>query len=129
MIGQSNAVNALTNAVMRSELGINNPERPKGVFLFVGPSGVGKSELARVLANELFFRKDALITFDMSEYSEKNSVNKLIGSPPGYVGYEEGGTLTEKIRRRPYSVILFDEIEKASQDVLDLFLQKYSELC
>ena len=121
--GQDSAVSALVDAVMRSELGINSPERPKGVFLFFGASGVGKSELAKALSEALFFDKNALIRFDMSEFSEKNSVNKFIGSPPGFVGYEEGGALTEKVRRRPYSVLLFDEIEKAHQDVIDLFLQ------
>lgn len=123
VLGQENAINSLVSAVMRSELGINTPERPKAVFLFLGASGVGKTELAKALAEELFFNKNAFFTFDMSEYSEKNSTNKFIGSPPGYVGYEEGGALTEKIRRHPYSVILFDEIEKAHTDVLDLFLQ------
>ena len=110
-------------AVSRSEAGINNPDRPKGVFLFIGASGVGKTELAKALAQELFHDKKSLIRYDMSEFSEKNSVTMLIGSPPGYVGYEEGGALTEKIRRHPYSVILFDEIEKANPEVLNLFLQ------
>ena len=123
IIGQSKAIDVLCEAVMRSELGINSPDRPKGVFLFLGSSGVGKTELAKTLAENLFFNKNSFFTFDMSEFSEKNSVNKFIGSPPGYVGYEDGGNLTEKIRRHPYSVILFDEIEKAHNDVLDLFLQ------
>ncbi len=123
VLGQDEAVDVLADAVTRSELGINNPDKPKGVFLFLGASGVGKTELAKALSEELFFDKKSFFTFDMSEFSEKNSVNKFIGSPPGYVGYEEGGALTEKIRRHPYSVILFDEIEKAHQDVLDLFLQ------
>ena len=121
--GQDEAINSLVMAVMRSETGINNPDRPKGVFLFIGPSGVGKTELAKALSEELFFDKKSLIRYDMSEFSEKNSVTMLIGSPPGYVGYEEGGTLTEKIRRHPYSVVLFDEIEKANREVLNLFLQ------
>jgi len=123
ILGQESAINALTSAVMRSELGINSPDKPKGVFLFLGTSGVGKTALAKALAEELFFSKNSFFSFDMSEFSEKNSVNKFIGSPPGYVGYEEGGALTEKIRRHPYSVVLFDEIEKAHPDVLDLFLQ------
>lgn len=123
IFGQDDAVEALASAVMRSETGITNPDRPKGVFLFIGSSGVGKTELAKILSEELFFTKKALIRYDMSEFSEKNSVTMLIGSPPGYVGYEEGGALTEKIRRQPYSVLLFDEIEKAHKDVLNLFLQ------
>lgn len=123
IIGQDEAIDTLLSCVMRSEAGINNPDRPKGVFLFVGPSGVGKTALAKALSEELFFDKNSLIRYDMSEFSEKNSVTKLIGSPPGYVGYEEGGALTEKIRRRPYSVVLFDEVEKANPEVLNLFLQ------
>lgn len=123
IIGQDFAIETLAAAVMRSKLGINSPDRPKGVFMFLGGSGVGKTELAKALAEELFFDKNSFFSFDMSEFSEKNSVNKFIGSPPGYVGYEEGGGLTEKIRRHPYSVVLFDEIEKAHPDVLDLFLQ------
>ena len=109
--GQDEAIDALVRAVMRSESGINNPDRPKGVFLFIGESGVGKTELAKALSDELFRDRKALIRYDMSEFSEKNSVTSIIGSPPGYVGYEEGGALTEKIRRQPYSVVLFDEIE------------------
>lgn len=97
---------------MRSKAGIGNPNRPTGSFLFLGPTGVGKTELVKVLANEFYDDKDALIKIDMSEYSDKTSVNKLIGASAGYVGYEEGGMLTEKVRKKPYSVILFDEIEK-----------------
>ena len=121
--GQDEAVEALVRAVLRSESGINNPDRPKGVFLFIGESGVGKTELAKALSEELFQDRKSLIRYDMSEFSEKNSVTSIIGSPPGYVGYEEGGSLTEKIRRHPYSVVLFDEIEKAHPEVLNLFLQ------
>ncbi len=125
--GQDEAIEALTNAVIRSEAGINNPERPKGVFLFVGSSGIGKTELAKALSAELFYDKASFIRYDMSEFSEKNSVTMLIGSPPGYVGYEEGGALTEKIKRHPYSVILFDEVEKAHHEVLNLLLQIMDE--
>ena len=121
--GQDAAIESICKAVSRSSTGLNDPERPKGVFLFVGPSGVGKTEISKLICEELFGDKNALIRYDMSEFSEKNSVTMLIGSPPGYVGYQEGGSLTEKVRRHPYSVILFDEIEKAHQDVLNLFLQ------
>lgn len=123
VLGQEEAVKTVSEAVIRSELGINSPNRPKGVFLFIGESGVGKTELAKALSQQLFWNEEAMIRYDMSEFSEKNAVTKLIGSPPGYVGFENGGDLTEKIRRRPYSLILFDEIEKAHTDVLDLFLQ------
>lgn len=121
--GQGEAINTLVMAIMRSEMGINNPDKPKGVFLFTGESGVGKTELAKAVSYELFQDRKSLIRYDMSEFSEKNSVTVLIGSPPGYVGYEDTGTLTEKIRRHPYSVVLFDEIEKAHSDVLNLLLQ------
>ena len=127
VLGQENAVLTVSEAVMRSEVGITSEDRPKAVFLFVGESGVGKTELAKALASVLYWNKDAIIRYDMSEFSEKNSVTKLIGSPPGYVGYENGGDLTEKIRRKPYSLILLDEIEKADNEVLDLFLQIFDE--
>ena len=123
IIGQETAINSLADAVIRSESGISDPNRPKGVFLFVGSSGVGKTALAEALGEALFFDKKSFFKYDMSEFSEKSAVAKLIGSPPGYVGYEEGGALTEKIRRHPYSIVLFDEIEKAHVEVLDLFLQ------
>lgn len=123
IFGQDEAIELLVQSVMRSEAGINNPKKPKGIFLFLGSSGVGKTELATALSEELFFSKKSLIRYDMSEFSEKNTVTMLIGSPPGYVGYEEGGALTEKVRRQPYSLLLFDEIEKAHPDVLNLFLQ------
>ena len=127
VVGQDHAIDVLTGAVIRGRMGINAPQRPRGVFLFLGESGVGKTELAKALSYALFSTEKALIRFDMSEYGEKHSVSKLIGSPPGYVGYEEGGNLTEKVRRNPYSVILFDEIEKASFEVLNLLLQVMDE--
>ena len=123
VIGQDEAVEKVSNAIIRSRAGIQDPNRPIGSFLFVGPTGVGKTELAKVIARELFDDEKAMIRFDMSEYMEKFSVSRLIGAPPGYVGYEEGGQLTEAIRRRPYSVVLFDEIEKAHSDVFNILLQ------
>lgn len=123
VIGQDDAVKTVANAIRRNRIGFNKSERPIGSFLFVGPTGVGKTEMARQLAEELFGSKDAMVRFDMSEYMEKHSVSKLIGSPPGYVGYEEAGQLTERVRRHPYSLILLDEIEKAHPDVLNTFLQ------
>lgn len=123
VIGQDEAITAVANAVRRSRAGISDPNRPMGSFIFLGPTGVGKTELARALAEFLFDDERAMVRIDMSEYMEKYSVSRLIGAPPGYVGYEEGGQLTELVRRRPYSVILFDEIEKAHQDVFNVLLQ------
>lgn len=123
VIGQQEAVEKVSKAIRRNRIGLGKVNRPIGSFLFVGPTGVGKTELAKQLAYELFGSTDAMIRFDMSEYMEKHSVSKLIGSPPGYVGYEEAGQLTEKVRRNPYSLILLDEIEKAHPDVLHMFLQ------
>jgi ATP-dependent Clp protease ATP-binding subunit ClpB len=123
VIGQDEAVSAVANAVRRSRSGLSDPNRPVGSFIFLGPTGVGKTELARALAEFLFDDEQALIRLDMSEYQEKHTVARLIGAPPGYVGYDEGGQLTEAVRRRPYSVILFDEIEKAHPDVFNVFLQ------
>ncbi len=123
IVGQDYAIEAISRAIRRSRLGVSNPERPAGSFIFLGPSGVGKTEVARRLAEFLFGSQDALVRFDMSEYMEKHAVSKMIGSPPGYVGHDEGGQLTERIRRQPYSVVLFDEIEKAHPDVSNLLLQ------
>ncbi len=123
VVGQDEAVNLVSNAIRRSRVGISDPNRPVGSFIFMGPTGVGKTELARSLASFLFNDENALIRIDMSEYMEKHSVARLIGAPPGYIGYEEGGQLTEIVRRRPYSVILFDEIEKAHHDVFNILLQ------
>lgn len=127
VVGQDLAVSAVSEAIRRSRSGLSDPNRPTGVFLFLGPTGVGKTELAKALALQLFNQEEALIRLDMSEYMEKHTVSKLIGSPPGYVGYEEGGQLTEAIRRRPYSVILFDEIEKAHPDVFNILLQVFDD--
>ena len=123
VIGQDEAIDKISKAVRRSRVGLGKPNRPIGSFLFVGPTGVGKTELAKQLAHELFGSADSMIRFDMSEYMEKHSVAKLIGAPPGYVGYEEAGQLTERVRRNPYSLILLDEIEKAHPDVMHMFLQ------
>ncbi len=123
VIGQDEAITAVSHAVRRSRAGIQDPKRPMGSFIFLGPTGVGKTELARALAEFLFDDEQAMVRLDMSEYMEKHTVARLIGAPPGYVGYEEGGQLTEAVRRRPYSVVLFDEIEKAHQDVLNVLLQ------
>ena len=123
VIGQSEAVSAVSNAVRRSRAGLSDPNRPNGSFLFLGPTGVGKTELSKALANFLFDSEDAMVRIDMSEFMEKHSVARLIGAPPGYVGYDEGGYLTELVRRKPYSVILLDEVEKAHQDVFNILLQ------
>jgi len=123
VVGQDRAISAISRAIRRSRLGVSNPQRPVGSFIFLGPSGVGKTEVARQLSEFLFGNQRALVRFDMSEYMEKHAVSKLIGSPPGYVGHEEGGQLTERVRRQPYSLILFDEIEKAHPDVANLLLQ------
>jgi ATP-dependent Clp protease ATP-binding subunit ClpB len=123
LIGQKRAVRSVADAVRRSRAGISDPNRPTGSFLFLGPTGVGKTELAKALAEQLFDDEKAMIRIDMSEYGEKHSVSRLVGSPPGYVGYEQGGQLTEAVRRRPYSVILFDEVEKAHPEVFDILLQ------
>ena len=127
VIGQEEAVTALSKAIRRSRAGLKDPKRPAGSFIFLGPSGVGKTELAKALAEFLFSSEDALISFDMSEYMEKHSVSRLVGSPPGYVGFDEGGQLTKAVRQRPYSVVLFDEIEKAHPDVFNILLQILEE--
>jgi ATP-dependent Clp protease ATP-binding subunit ClpC len=127
VVGQEEALRRISDTVRRARTGLQDPRRPLGVFLFLGPTGVGKTELARSLAEFLFDDEKALIRLDMSEYMEKHAVSRMIGAPPGYVGYEEGGQLTEAIRRRPYSVILLDEIEKAHRDVLEAFLQVFDE--
>jgi ATP-dependent Clp protease ATP-binding subunit ClpB len=123
VVGQDEAVTAVADAIQRSRAGLADPNRPIASFIFLGPTGVGKTELAKALAAYLFDTEEAMVRIDMSEYMEKHTVSRLIGAPPGYVGYEEGGQLTEAIRRRPYSVILFDEIEKAHSDVFNVMLQ------
>lgn len=127
VVGQEMAVTAVSEAIRRSRSGLSDPNRPMGVFLFLGPTGVGKTELAKALAFQLFNQEEALIRLDMSEYMEKHTVSKLIGSPPGYIGYDEGGQLTEALRRRPYAVVLFDEIEKAHHDVFNILLQVFDD--
>ena len=127
VISQDKAISALSRAIRRSRAGLKSPNRPIGSFLFLGPTGVGKTEMARTLAQFLFGSEKALIRFDMSEFMEKHSVSKLIGSPPGYVGYEEGGQLTERVKRSPYSVVLLDEIEKAHPDVFNILLQVFED--
>ncbi len=123
VIGQEQAVKAVSQAIRRTRAGLKDPKRPGGSFIFAGPSGVGKTELSKTLAAFLFGDEDALIHLDMSEYMEKHTVSRLVGSPPGYVGYEEGGQLTERVRRKPFSVVLFDEVEKAHPDVFNTLLQ------
>ncbi len=123
VVGQDEAIEAVATALRRSRAGLQDPDRPIGSFLFLGPTGVGKTELARALAEFMFDSQEAMIRIDMSEYMEKHSVSRLVGAPPGYVGYEEGGQLTEAVRRRPYSVVLLDEIEKAHADVFNTLLQ------
>ncbi|MCI8276400.1 MAG: AAA domain-containing protein, partial [Clostridia bacterium] len=123
VVGQDEAVKKVSEAILRARAGIANPNRPIGSFLFLGPTGVGKTELGKTLAGTLFDDEKNMIRFDMSEYMEKASVTRLLGAPPGYVGYEEGGQLTEAVRRRPYAVLLFDEVEKAHPDVFNIFLQ------
>ena len=123
IVGQNDAVKAVSQAIRRTRAGLKDPKRPSGSFIFLGPSGVGKTELAKTLAEFLFGDESALIQLDMSEYMEKHTVSRLVGSPPGYVGYDEGGQLTEAVRRKPFSVVLFDEIEKAHPDVFNTLLQ------
>jgi len=123
VIGQNEAVDALARAIRRASAGLKDPRRPIGSFIFLGPTGVGKTELSKALSEAIFGEEDAMIRIDMSEYMEKHSVAKLVGAPPGYIGYDEGGQLTERVRRKPYSVVLFDEIEKAHPDVFNILLQ------
>src|SRR5690606_6110812 len=120
---QDDAIVAISNAVRRARAGLQDPNRPIGSFLFLGPTGVGKTELTKALARFLFDDETAMVRLDMSEYMEKHAVARMIGAPPGYVGYEEGGALTEAVRRRPYQVVLFDEVEKAHPDVFNILLQ------
>lgn len=127
VIGQEEAIRKLTKAIQRTRAGLKNPNKPIGSFVFLGPTGVGKTEMAKVLAKYLFDTEEAMIRIDMSEYMEKFAVSRLVGAPPGYVGYEEGGQLTEKIRRKPYAVVLLDEIEKAHPDVFNILLQVLDE--
>jgi ATP-dependent Clp protease ATP-binding subunit ClpC len=127
VIGQSEAIKKVVKAIRRNRAGLKDPNKPIGTFIFLGPTGVGKTHLAKVLAKYLFDSEDALVRIDMSEYMEKFAVSRLVGAPPGYVGYEEGGQLTEKVRRKPYSVVLMDEIEKAHPDVFHIMLQVLDE--
>ncbi|MBD4581829.1 AAA domain-containing protein, partial [Xanthomonas citri pv. citri] len=123
VVGQDEAITLVSDAIIRARSGIRDPRRPIGSFIFLGPTGVGKTELAKALAEALFDSESAMIRLDMSEYQERHTVSRLVGAPPGYVGYEEGGQLTEAVRRRPYSVVLLDEIEKAHPDVFNTLLQ------
>src|SRR5438445_5986584 len=123
VVGQEEALETVSDAIRRARAGLQDPNRPLASFIFLGPTGVGKTELARALAEFLFDNEQAMVRIDMSEYMEKHSVSRLIGAPPGYVGYEEGGQLTESVRRRPYSVVIFDEIEKAAPEVFNVLLQ------
>ena len=127
VVGQEQAIKALSKAIRRTRAGLKDPKRPAGSFIFAGPSGVGKTELSKALTEFLFGDEDALIALDMSEFSEKHTASRLFGSPPGYVGYEEGGQLTEKVRRKPFSVVLFDEVEKAHPDIFNSLLQVLEE--
>jgi len=127
VIGQDHALSAISDAIQRSRSGLSDPNRPIGVFMFLGPTGVGKTETARALSQFLFDDENAMVRIDMSEYMEKHSVSRLIGAPPGYVGHDEGGQLTEAVRRRPYQVILFDEVEKAHPEVFNIFLQIFDD--
>jgi ATP-dependent Clp protease ATP-binding subunit ClpC len=129
VVSQDSAISAICRAVRRSRSGLKDPRRPMGSFLFLGPTGVGKTHLAKQIAKFMFGSEDALIQIDMSEYMEKHNVSRLVGAPPGYVGYEEGGQLTEKVRRRPYAVVLLDEIEKAHPDIFNMLLQIMEEGC
>ena len=127
VVGQKNAVEKVSDALIRNLAGINHPNKPRGIFLFIGESGVGKTKLAKALSNELFGTESALIRYDMSEYSEPSAVTKLLGASPGYVGYDDQNSPIERVRKHPYSVVLFDEIEKAHSDVLSLFLQIFDD--
>ena len=123
IIGQNEAIEVVVNAIQRNQTGLKDPNKPIGSFIFLGQTGVGKTQLAKSLGQEIFGNKDSLIRIDMSEYMEKFSVSRLIGAPPGYIGYEEGGQLSERVRRKPYSIVLLDEVEKAHPDVFNMMLQ------
>ena len=127
IVGQKDAINAIAKAVRRARAGLKDPRRPIGSFMFLGPTGVGKTELTKALATFLFGSEDALVQLDMSEFMERHNVARLVGSPPGYVGYEDAGQLTEAVRRRPYSIVVFDEIEKAHPETFNLLLQIMEE--